>query len=69
MHVAIISTCYIFYMMMDNIQEMVERMGYFWVNTHGKVREQRSVFRVKCMDCLDRTNVVKAAIARAVVQP
>ena len=56
---------------MDNIQEMVERMGYFWVNTHGKVREQkqRSVFRVKCMDFLDRTNVVKAAIARAVVQP
>ena len=54
------------------------RMGYFWVDTHGKVMmmmmmmimmminnddvkvcEQRGVFRVNCVDCLDRTNVVQ----------
>ena len=29
--------------------------------------EQSSVFRVNCMDCLDRTNVVQAAIARSVI--
>ena len=30
--------------------------------------EQRSVFRTNCMDCLDRTNVVQAAIARQVAE-
>ena len=30
--------------------------------------EQRSVFRVNCMDCLDRTNVVQAAIARHIME-
>ena len=55
-------------LLMDNLQEMLTRMGYFWVDTHGKVCEQRGVFRVNCVDCLDRTNVVQTAIARAVLE-
>ena len=30
--------------------------------------EQKGVFRVNCMDCLDRTNVVQSVIAREVIQ-
>ena len=29
---------------------------------------QRGVFRVNCVDCLDRTNVVQTAIARIVLE-
>lgn len=30
--------------------------------------EQTSVFRINCVDCLDRTNVVQAAIAKNCVE-
>lgn len=30
--------------------------------------EQTSVFRINCVDCLDRTNVVQAAIAKNYVE-
>jgi phosphatidylinositol 4-phosphatase len=30
--------------------------------------QQRGVFRVNCIDCLDRTNVVQSALARAVLE-
>ena len=43
---------------------------YFCFRTDNKgiICDQRSVFRVNCMDCLDRTNVVQAAIARQVME-
>ena len=31
------------------------------------VKEQSSVIRTNCMDCLDRTNVVQSAFARHVI--
>jgi hypothetical protein len=31
------------------------------------VKEQKSVIRTNCMDCLDRTNVVQSALARIVI--
>lgn len=34
----------------------------------GVICQQEGIFRVNCMDCLDRTNVVQAAIARAVME-
>ena len=40
----------------------------FRVDDGGMVADQRGVFRVNCMDCLDRTNVVQATIARAVLE-
>ena len=40
----------------------------FRVDDGGLVADQQSVFRVNCMDCLDRTNVVQATIARAVLE-
>ena len=40
----------------------------FRTDDKGLICDQRSVFRVNCMDCLDRTNVVQAAIARQVME-
>ncbi len=30
--------------------------------------EQTSLFRINCVDCLDRTNVVQAAIAKTILE-
>ncbi|KAL4231437.1 Phosphatidylinositide phosphatase SAC2 [Mactra antiquata] len=38
------------------------------VDRKGLICEQRGVFRVNCVDCLDRTNVVQTAIARIVME-
>ena len=38
------------------------------MDRHGVVCQQEGVFRVNCMDCLDRTNVVQTAIARVVIE-
>jgi hypothetical protein len=40
----------------------------FRVDNQGVIWEQQGVFRVNCMDCLDRTNVVQAALARYVLE-
>ena len=54
--------------LLENIQELLTRMGYFWADSHGQVCAQKGVFRVNCVDCLDRTNVVQTAIARLVLE-
>ena len=38
------------------------------VDQAGVICKQEGIFRVNCMDCLDRTNVVQAAFARAVME-
>ncbi len=40
----------------------------FRVDQAGVICKQEGIFRVNCMDCLDRTNVVQAAIARVVME-
>ncbi|KAJ2082366.1 hypothetical protein H4R24_001671 [Coemansia sp. RSA 988] len=54
----------------DNIKELVTQlqretadMGYFWHSGDDVFIRQQGVFRVNCMDCLDRTNVVQSALA------
>ena len=45
-----------------------DRFGYFRRDPEGKLLEaQRGVFRINCLDCLDRTNVVMALFARRVL--
>ncbi|KAJ2820151.1 hypothetical protein IWW50_005174 [Coemansia erecta] len=58
----------------DNVQQLVAQlrgeiaaMGYSWRAAGAVLAAQRGVFRVNCMDCLDRTNVVQSAVARAVL--
>ncbi|KAJ1853166.1 hypothetical protein LPJ76_004941 [Coemansia sp. RSA 638] len=57
----------------ENVQQLVEQlrgeissMGYYWRAGNAPLTTQHGIFRVNFMDCLDRTNVVQSAIARAV---
>ncbi|CAB1312432.1 unnamed protein product [Coregonus sp. 'balchen'] len=52
----------------DAISDIIADMRWGWVDQAGVICHQESIFRVNCMDCLDRTNVVQAAIARAVME-
>jgi len=51
--------------LLDNIAADLEKQGYFYSKLDGSVvSQQASVVRSNCMDCLDRTNVAQAALAR-----
>ncbi|XP_067465653.1 phosphatidylinositide phosphatase SAC2 isoform X1 [Thunnus thynnus] len=52
----------------DAISDIITDMKWAWVDQDGVICKQEGVFRVNCMDCLDRTNVVQAAIARVVME-
>ena len=52
----------------DGIKDIIKDMRYCWVDTKGLICSQRGVFRVNCVDCLDRTNVVQTAVARIVME-
>ncbi len=53
--------------LMENIKDIIKDMRYCWLDNEGMICEQRGVFRVNCIDCLDRTNIVMTAIARQVM--
>ncbi|KAI6109734.1 SacI homology domain-containing protein [Pisolithus sp. B1] len=42
-------------------------LKYFWVSDGTLLSEQKGVFRVNCIDCLDRTNVIQSTFARRVL--
>ncbi|XP_034754560.1 phosphatidylinositide phosphatase SAC2 isoform X4 [Etheostoma cragini] len=52
----------------DAISDLITDMKWAWVDQAGVICKQEGIFRVNCMDCLDRTNVVQAAIARVVME-
>uniref|UniRef100_A0A672NQE2 SAC domain-containing protein n=1 Tax=Sinocyclocheilus grahami TaxID=75366 RepID=A0A672NQE2_SINGR len=52
----------------DAISDMITDTRWAWVDQAGVICQQEGIFRVNCMDCLDRTNVVQAAIARVVME-
>ncbi|PIO27071.1 hypothetical protein AB205_0193150, partial [Aquarana catesbeiana] len=52
----------------DAICDIITDMKWCWVDQAGVICKQDGIFRVNCMDCLDRTNVVQAAIARVVME-
>ncbi|XP_053975819.1 phosphatidylinositide phosphatase SAC2 [Hylaeus volcanicus] len=43
-------------------------VGYCWRDKQGTICMQTGVFRVNCIDCLDRTNVVQTALGKAVME-
>uniref|UniRef100_A0AAQ5ZA80 SAC domain-containing protein n=1 Tax=Amphiprion ocellaris TaxID=80972 RepID=A0AAQ5ZA80_AMPOC len=51
----------------DIITDM-NNMNMRMVDQAGVICKQEGIFRVNCMDCLDRTNVVQAAVARVVME-
>ncbi|ELU14926.1 hypothetical protein CAPTEDRAFT_213692 [Capitella teleta] len=52
----------------ENILDIIKEMKYCWADQGGLICHQQGVFRVNCMDCLDRTNLVQSAIARIVLE-
>ncbi|XP_043912010.1 phosphatidylinositide phosphatase SAC2 [Protopterus annectens] len=52
----------------DVIHDIITDTKWCWVDQAGVICRQEGIFRVNCMDCLDRTNVVQAAIARVVME-
>nr|XP_014345837.1 PREDICTED: phosphatidylinositide phosphatase SAC2 [Latimeria chalumnae] len=52
----------------DAVHDIITDMKWCWVDQAGVICKQEGIFRVNCMDCLDRTNVVQAAIARVVME-
>eukprot|EP00063_Salmo_salar_P034906 XP_014009741.1 PREDICTED: phosphatidylinositide phosphatase SAC2-like [Salmo salar] len=52
----------------DAISDIIADMRWGWVDQAGVICHQEGIFRVNCMDCLDRTNVVQASFARAVME-
>lgn len=62
-------------MRFENVSALIEAvapeagaMGFHWQDAKGSICHQKSVFRVNCMDCLDRTNVVQTAMGKAVLE-
>lgn len=45
--------------LVNGIEDILQEMRYSWVDSHGLICHQESTFRINCMDCLDRTNVVQ----------
>ncbi|KAH3663838.1 hypothetical protein OGAPHI_005241 [Ogataea philodendri] len=52
---------------LSDIQLSLDRFGFYCYNKATKeiLLEQQGVFRVNCLDCLDRTNVVQQVISMA----
>ncbi|KAG1877755.1 SacI homology domain-containing protein [Suillus subalutaceus] len=53
--------------LINQLERVFESQGFFWVSNNMLLSKQKGVFRVNCIDCLDRTNVVQSAFARHVM--
>lgn len=54
--------------LMDMIKNSMREIKYFMIDGHNNIiSQQDGVFRVNCIDSLDRTNVVQSLIARNVL--
>jgi hypothetical protein len=53
--------------LVNQLQRTFASQGFFWVSGSNVLSQQSGVFRVNCIDCLDRTNVVQSAFARHVL--
>lgn len=45
--------------LINALMDIITEMGYCWRDPQGYICRQNGVFRVNCIDCLDRTNVVQ----------
>ncbi|KIY65285.1 hypothetical protein CYLTODRAFT_357070 [Cylindrobasidium torrendii FP15055 ss-10] len=53
--------------LIDAMSKTFESQGFLWICDNNILSTQKGVFRVNCIDCLDRTNVVQSAFARHVL--
>ncbi|CAA9999838.1 unnamed protein product [Nesidiocoris tenuis] len=54
--------------LIDRLEDVMQDMGFCWKDEQGIICQQNGVFRVNCIDCLDRTNVVQTAIGKTVLE-
>ncbi|CAF1312108.1 unnamed protein product, partial [Didymodactylos carnosus] len=56
--------------LLDLLEEknILREMKFCWITKNEMVSEQSSIFRINCVDCLDRTNVVQAAISKTIIE-
>ncbi|XP_032523606.2 phosphatidylinositide phosphatase SAC2 isoform X1 [Danaus plexippus] len=54
--------------LINAISDIIGDMRFCWRDDRGLICTQTGVFRVNCIDCLDRTNVVQTAIAKYVLE-
>ncbi|XP_015185134.1 PREDICTED: phosphatidylinositide phosphatase SAC2 isoform X2 [Polistes dominula] len=54
--------------LINALDTVLTNMSYCWRDKEGTICMQKGVFRVNCIDCLDRTNVVQTAIGKAVME-
>ncbi|KAG1678103.1 Phosphatidylinositide phosphatase SAC2 [Nymphon striatum] len=53
--------------LIESIRDVIRDTRYCWMDRQGLICEQKGAFRVNCIDCLDRTNIVQTALAKAVM--
>lgn len=55
--------------LLGKLRKDISQYGFYesGIDTHEQLRFQSGVFRVNCVDCLDRTNVVQSLIAHEVL--
>ncbi|XP_031350029.1 phosphatidylinositide phosphatase SAC2 isoform X1 [Photinus pyralis] len=54
--------------LINSIADIIRDMNYCWRDKQGHICSQVGIFRVNCIDCLDRTNVVQTALGKAVME-
>ncbi|CAH0697081.1 unnamed protein product [Spodoptera exigua] len=54
--------------LINALSDVIGEMRFCWRDDRGLICTQNGVFRVNCIDCLDRTNVVQTAIAKYVLE-
>lgn len=54
--------------LINSVADIIRDVNYCWKDKQGLICSQVGVFRVNCIDCLDRTNVVQTAIGKAVME-
>jgi hypothetical protein len=54
--------------LMDSLKENLNKYGWTIQEKSTLTRTQSGILRTNCMDCLDRTNVVQSATARAALE-
>ncbi|XP_047356011.1 phosphatidylinositide phosphatase SAC2 isoform X2 [Vespa velutina] len=54
--------------LINALDAVLTNMSYCWRDKEGTICMQKGIFRVNCIDCLDRTNVVQTAIGKAVME-
>ena len=50
--------------LIEKIRDLIGDNCYCWVDHKGFIFKQKYLFRVNCVDCLDRTNVIQMVIGK-----